>query len=353
MGTSTIPLWGRAYKLTVKYASASGEGQQEIISQSAWEPEALRITFDILETVLPSPYWFADVTVYNLNNPEMQNFLFNAYWLTFEAGFQTGPSKSSIIWDGPVLQVLFDREDVIDFKITFNCVASVPLLDYGFVNFASGRYSSQLQLVSKMISQIGGELNTQVSQTAQNIMSAKTYPRGKTLFGRISKYLWQMADSNFLSNWVAGNQHYISEISTPGSSITPSLIYAPPLPKSYSSSAQGSNITYSILGVPRQTPFGVIFTVLLDPRLVVKVPPLLVQIDNAVISQLKVIPNQTVMTTLDQGQNFVAAQIHHYGDTRGNDWATEVTGYNLTYAQGLLSGTFLPITQPVATGGGS
>lgn len=336
MSTSNIPLWGRAWKLSVRLADNS----VQVLSQSSWDPEALRVVFEVLESTLPSPFWFAYVTVYNLNDPEMQNLLFNAVWLTLEAGYQFGPSKSSIIWDGPVLQVLFNRENVTDLTMGFNCVAGPPLIEEQFVNVASGPMSSQLQIVSQMIEQMNGNVSGQVSSTAQKLLSAKQYPRGKTVFGKVSKYVAQMSDDNFLNTWIQGNQHYMSELYDPSINLEPQLIFGPPFPPGYNPSNSDAGITRSIIGVPKQSQFGCIFTVLLDPRLKVQLPPMLVKLDQTVIQQLKIQYGQ-VLTPLDQSGLFIAAQIRHYGDTRGNDWHTEVTGYTRGYSQNLLNGTFL------------
>ncbi len=332
---SQIPLWGRAWKLSVKTA----DGNTEVLSQSSWDPEALRVTFDVLESTLPSPFWYALVKVYNLNDPEMQNLLFNAVWLTLEAGYQTGPSKSSIIWDGPVLQVLFNRENVVDLTMTFNCLAGPALLEEQFINVALGPMSSQYNVVSKMISQLNGDVGQQVSQKAQSLMTAKQYPRGKTIFGSVSKYISEMSDDNFLNNWIDGAQHYLSELYNPDINLNPDITYAPPLPPGYVDSGISDEDTHSIIGVPKQSQFGCIFTVLLDPRLKVQLPPMLVKLDQTVIQQLKLQYGQ-VLTPLDQSGLFVAAQIRHFGDTRGNDWYSEVTGYTRGYSQNLLNGVF-------------
>jgi hypothetical protein len=337
LSSSAIPLWGRAWNLSVKLAS----GETQVLSQSSWDPEALRVTFDVLQSTLPSPFWYADISVYNLNDPEMQNLLFNAAWITLEAGYQTGPSKSSIIWDGPVLQVIFDRENVVDLVMRFNCLAGPWLIEEQFVNLAMGPMSSQLQIVSKMIEQTNGNLSEQVSQKAQGMLGAKQYPRGKTVFGKVSKYIAQMSDDNFLNTWISsGNQQYMSELYNPAISLDPDLTYAPPFPPGTNPGSSSANVTRSIIGVPKQSSFGCIFTVLLDPRLKVQLPPLLVKLDQTVIQQLKIQYGQ-VLTPLDQSGLFVAAQIRHYGDTRGNDWHTEVTGYTRGYAQGLLDGVFV------------
>lgn len=338
MSTSTINLWGRAWKLSVKTVSDSGP-VTNILSQESWDPEALRVTFDVLQTTLPSPFWFADITVYNLNDPTLQNLLFNAVWLTFEAGYQFGPSKSSIIWDGPVLQVLFDRPDVVNQTMRFNCVATTPVLTDAFMNVVIGPFQSQYQTVSQMIDQVGGNVNDQVSSTAQRLLSAKQYPRGKTVFGNVSKFLSQIAEDNFLAHWIAGNQHFLSDLYNPAVKVNPDLVFAPALPPGAPPANDSASITRSIVGVPIQTPFGADFTVLLDPRLVVKLPPLLVKLDQTIISQMKILYGQ-VLTPLDKSGLYIAAQVRHFGDTRGNDWYTTVTGYNRTYAQGLLEGTF-------------
>jgi hypothetical protein len=336
LAPSSIPLWGRAWKLSVKLAS----GAVQVLSQSSWDPEALRVTFDVLESTLPSPFWYAFVTVYNLNDPAMQNLLFNAVWLTLEAGYQDGPSKSSIIWDGPILQVIFDRKAVVDLTMSFNCMAGPWLLEQQFVNLAMGPMSSQLNVVSKMIEQMNGNAGEQVSDKANQLLAAKQYPRGKTIFGKVSKYIAQMSDDNFLNHWIGGNQHYLTELFNPAVKVDPDLVFAPPFPPNQSEANPDPEITRSIIGVPRQSPFGAIFTVLLDPRLKVQLPPLLVKLDQTVISQLKLQYGQ-ILTPLDQSGLFVAAQVHHYGDTRENDFYTEVTGYTRGYAQGLLSGTFV------------
>jgi len=331
MSTSTLSLFGRAYALTV----TSRNGQKKKLSCEAWEPEALRVTFDVLETTLPAQMWFADITIYNVNEAEMLDCLWNASWIELEAGFQKGPNKSSLIWGGPVLQVMFDRENVVDFKITFNSIGGVQFWQDNFINASNGAMSSQYQIVSNMITQTHGNVKDNIGPVAAEKLKAKQYPRGRTLFGSTAKYLAQIAQDNGLSQWIAQNQAYMSELDS-GVNMTPAITYGPPFPPGYKSTASEKNVTRSILGVPKMFQYGTIFTVLLDPRLAVVVPPLLVRIDKTVITQFKLIPLVNLPVALDQNLNLIAAQVRHYGDTRGNDWCTEVTGYTRGYAQKLL-----------------
>jgi len=352
---SSINLWGRAWKLTVQIATPPAPvgpfttpipqpPKQVVLTQSSWDPEALRLVFDVLQSTLPSPYWFALIKIYNLNDETMQNLLFNAAWVTLEAGYQDGPNKSSIIWDGPVLQVLFDREHVVDKTITFNCIAGPDILEKSFINTSLGINSSQLQAVSKMIAQKSGNVNQQISKKAQEDLRASQLLRGKTFFGQHSKYFGQIAVDNHLNYWINGVQHNLSELYDPAVKVNPDLVYAPPFGPNYQPPSSAANITRSIIGVPRQSTFGVLFTVLLDPRLVVKVPPLLVQLQNTVIQQQKFQVGQ-LPGILDQNGLVIAAQVHHVGDTRGNDWYTECTGFVRGYCQNLLDGLLAAASQ--------
>ena len=333
---STIPLFGRAYELT-----AYSEQGQEIITSDAWEPEALRMTFDILETTLPSPYWYADIIVYNFNKPEAYNLISSAYRVTLKAGYQTGANKANIIWDGPVFQVLFDRQNVVDQTFTFHCVATIPELSQNIINFSQNKLSTQAQVLSRMVSQIG--VNVDKSPMANKLLSAKQYVRGKTLFGSLPDYLSQLGDDQFLTHYMDGVKAYLSEIAPSGNALPPvALIYSPPDPPGYVTSlGSPSSVNKTIIGVPRQTQFGATFQVLLDPRVKVTAPPMLIHIDNTVISQMKQMIGQYI-APLDTKLNFFAAQIRHHGDTRGNDWYTQIDGFNPQYAIGLLGGNTTP-----------
>jgi hypothetical protein len=68
---------------------------------------------------------------------------------------------------------------------------------------------------------------------------------------------------------------------------------------------------------------------------------MIAKLNRAVISQTKVTYG-SVQTPLSPSLKFVVAQVRHYGDSRGHDWYTEVTGYTPTYAENLLFGIALP-----------
>jgi hypothetical protein len=67
---SKTPWFGRAWTLKVK----TQQGQELFLSNSAWEPESLRVTFAI-EQVALQKYRFADISIYNLNTTTEQLLL--------------------------------------------------------------------------------------------------------------------------------------------------------------------------------------------------------------------------------------------------------------------------------------
>ena len=343
--TSNISLWGQAWELVVTYANASSATDLTLTSNS-WEPEALRMTFEVTQSTLPSQFWYADIKIYNLDDASIQNILSGATWVTLKAGFQTSPGLYARIWSGPVMQAIYTRDaNVVDDVVMLRCIAGPSYFTSAVANIATGPGSSQAQIIQRLAQQVGFSIS--FGQQAQTALSAVTYPRGRGVFGKPMKYIAQLSDSHFMTAWQDGQQAYVSEIGNPD--LTPDLTYMPPPGPGASSAQQPSldaGVTQSIIGTPQQIPQGVIFNVLLDPRLQVQLPPLVVQLKNTLISQLATLPGQGLIAPLSKNLTFFVAQVRHTGDTRGNDWQTEVTGYSTAYADNLLNGIF-------AAGGGS
>jgi hypothetical protein len=178
-----------------------------------------------------------------------------------------------------------------------------------------------------------------VGPVAQQRMNALQYPRGKTVFGSIAKYLVQISDHNFVQFWQDGKQAYLSEVAS--GATTPSLIYSPAFPPGGIQAAVNlpAGTTQSIIGTPQQVQQGAVFTVLLDPRLKVSAPPILVQLAETQIAQMMRTPtvqSESPPSILTADLSFFVSQVRHVGDSRGNDWYTEVLGWSTGYAEKLL-----------------
>lgn len=347
--TSSTPLWGQAWTLTVQ-----GNGIQPItIAYKSWEPPALRVTFDVLQAMNRSPAWYADISIYNLTDDTVNSLLTAAgsgsCWATLSAGFQTGPNVQSIIWNGPVFQMLYTRENVVDQKLTLHCVAIPNGANLLPQAFSVGQFFNQYKLIAKMVQAANlpalstGPNTSTLGTVASQRMNAVQYPRGNTVFGTLPAYLAQTAAGHGLQTWLDGASAYVSEVGN-GGITTPNLIYSPPYPPGGDQPTPvPDGTTQSIIGTPEQTQEGVNFTVLLDPRLKVGLPPLLVQIVRTQINQLQRTPyvGNEPITGLGgpDGSNltFFVTQVRHTGDSRGNTWQTDVTGWSTAYAATLLS----------------
>ena len=336
---SNIPLWGQAWKLVVTYATNGGAAETLTLGSESWVPDSLRVTFEVVQSMNSSPIWYADISIYNMDAETAQNISYNATWATLYAGFQSklSPNYMGRIWDGPVFQVIYTRENVVDQKITLHCVALLTPDDGNLVNFPMGAGSSQQQLVNRMIAE--NNMPVQLGAVATQRMTATQYPRGNTCFGSVSKFLSQLADSNFVQTWNDGKQAYISEVAS--GSLTPKYIYSPAFPPGGVDSANDlpAGTNQSIIGTPQQIQQGVVFSVLLDPRLSVSLPPLVVQLVRTNIAFLLRTPsvNSELPTIANSNLIFYVTQVRHSGDTRGNEWSTEVTGFGTDYGQVLLN----------------
>ncbi len=345
MSQSANPFWRQAWELTVTYQVSSDDTatQNAVISTDSVIGEPLRITFEVLQSTVASPWWFADIVVYNMSEQTRKEIALNAVKVTLKAGFQIGPALSSVIWSGPVLQVLFDQENIVDSRVTFHCVSN-PLVMENMISFSMGPYASQAQLMAKAADRIGlppMDLDQgTLSQYASTVTNAKKYPRGNTVFGKMGSQLNRIAKDQNLNTYRDGSKAYMTEVSAGETVPVADLSYAVPNPLD-TTSGLSNGVTQSIIGTPRQFPEGVIFTVLLDPRLQVQLPVLVVHLAGLpLISQQTAQLNSSIATPLNANLLFFVGQVRHVGDSRGNDWYTEVTGYNTTYGTDLLNGIF-------------
>jgi hypothetical protein len=71
---------------------------------------------------------------------------------------------------------------------------------------------------------------------------------------------------------------------------------------------------------------GISFKVALDPRVRVTAPPMKVRIDNSSIVAMKRQLGE-FPSMLDDSGIYNVGRVRHVGDSRGNDWYTEIDGF--------------------------
>jgi hypothetical protein len=331
------PLFGRKYQLQILQPSSQppavgiGPPSQQptplmTISDSDWEPEALRFTFDIQMQAFQSQ-WEATICVYNadivanalldkLTKSVSQNLL-----VSVSAGYQNG--NYAVIWQGPIFQCFLERENVVDLKLTIYSILRLPpLSDIGDTGFSFEAMQTQRDLVAK----IAQTATVPVVNLSDNI-SDTPLPRSMTLFGNMSQYLSNVANGNNMQWWLDANGlNFGSVDDNLVFDPNPQFQYAPPI----SSGGVGPlpslpDGTGSIIGTPQETMYAVSFTVLLDPRLKVSLPLISVQINNTQLQYYKIQVGQPVLP-LDQNGLYAVWALRFIGDTRENPWYTQIEG---------------------------
>ena len=119
-------------------------------------------------------------------------------------------------------------------------------------------------------------------------------------------------------------------------STQPPIVYAPlqfPYPGSTPTPLAGGTIP-GLIGTPVQTQDGADFRILLNPNVHVTFPAITITLDMTSVQQLKKQIGITSVFVLDQAGTYIAYAVNHVGDTRGNNWYTNVRG--LTTVNGRL-----------------
>lgn len=337
MSTTPIPVFGRKYKVDVLVPQSDGSTTTITVSSDTFEPEALRVTFDVYQRAFQER-WFAEICIYNLDQATTQMLLgANAQDLqvVVAAGYATGVYQAyNTIWNGPVFQALMDRENVVDYKITLVCTTGLLELTRNLINKSFAAGINQADLVQKIADLAFSKIPVG-SNGISSSLKPQSMSRGTTAFGNPGSHFTDIAVDNQMQWWLGSDGIAMKSLSD-NAPASPSLTYAPPAMPGINA-AGNSNSTPAdgvIIGTPQQTQFGVSFKVLLDPRLQIKSDAwLVVKIDNSLIRFAKKQIGDTVLNVLDQDGVYAVGGVRFTGDTRGNDWYAEVDGYTTYQAK--------------------
>ena len=313
---ATPYLWGRAYSLIIE----TTQGDTLPVSSDAFEPEALRFTFEI-ETAAMADMWTATIKIYNLNYQTSSFVIGQGSTVTISAGYQNG-QQYGVIWQGTVLWVEFTKVNVTDHVLTIQSVVGSKQVT-NFVSMATGPFQTQRQLLMAMCKQANITLN----DPGNMLDSANQLPCPKTFWGQPKKFINDAART--ANTWgfpdFAGNTNILSMTLA---SDTPELTYAPPIAAG-SNVSPSSGVSYTIVGTPKQVLvagqlWGVSFTVLLDSRLTITAQPQLIKVDSSAIIEQAPASFGAPPPVLSQNGQYAVVGLGHVGDTRGNEWYSEV-----------------------------
>jgi hypothetical protein len=353
---NSIPYFKRAWQVLVH----TSDGGDFIVSNK--EAEGLRVTFAV-DTYVLLAYWTASVSVFNLKTATAQKVKgagsLNDFWkfnqplvsgdsVSLSAGYQVGGSgefdpSASVIYTGRVLQPVWTRENVVDYRLTLRCVTGLADDSLNLVSFAMAGGATAYDVVGQICDQGGIPLDN-VDERSKTLLSQGKMARGQAIHGRPYDLIRQIAKQNKLLSWVGPNGLNVRSFdpqnppAAPDFSYGPSAAYASSSPTTVGSSAGKSKIKPTLIGTPQQTQDGITFRILLDSS--VKIGDV-VQISQEVLINLYPIQIGKLPPVPSRNGLYVVAGVRHCGDTRGqgDDWYTEITGLTMDFFANFLAAT--------------
>ena len=290
--------YGRKWQILIALAN----GQTIDVTDSDFGDYALRAQFSI-ERQGYTAISYADVTLYNLS-AETDNLIGSqtSGTVVINAGYVSGAYGQ--IFVGQIFQILRDRENVVDYRLTLHCVDGHGIYNNNVSAFTAAAGLTQQQQIYNVCANAKSAITV---GTITEDLDSTALPRGKVFFGEPKKYLKQIAAQNNAQFYVDASQVNVTKFTdAPTEMITVSP-------------------STGLIGYPQQIPYGVNMTILLNPNITMVNPAMNIKLEQATIrEQLKQIG--VAPTLLEQDGIYKVAKLTHRGDTRGNEWYTEITG---------------------------
>ena len=269
------------------------------IEQHDWIPEGMHITFDTTQYALQAYQW-CTVVIYNLNAPTSQDLIKYGMTCKVEAGYVDGTFGT--IFYGTIFQPMWEKENGTDWKLTLRCVVGIIESSDNVINHNVARGVTQRQLVSQMLGNARYPLSLKMDDFNEDRLTRST-----TYFGQPNDFLQYVADSNDALLWFTNMEAHMQALEEDNT-----------VPEKEFGTDNG------LVGTPQQTEFGVVLKVLLQPDLI---PRGQIKLKQSVVIRQMVRQFGSYPSIITQDYRYIIGSLRHYGDSRGNDWYTEITGF--------------------------
>jgi hypothetical protein len=309
--------FGRTWRVEINTAVKQPNAevvQEQVITfgsegVNAWQPEQLHVQFEV-NTVAITSLWFANIVIYNLNRPTLQKMIKYGMTVKLFAGYQSDQQPGQI-YEGTIFQPIWEREGGINLKLTLRCLTGHLVAgDFNYAWTTVSGYNSIRNIVAAMAA--GSKYTFKVTMDPEVYANADPITRATAFFGQPDEMARYMASTTNSLMWWKNEELVMKSLQS--STLVEELEY---------------DENNGLIDVPEMMENGVTVRVLLDSR-----AKLLMQLKLApsvVIRQQQFTPNldsdqKDYPTMLDIGGEYTIAKVTHVGDTRGNDWYTEMTG---------------------------
>lgn len=313
-------LWLRKYRILITDKN----------DQNALDVSELHCTFEVHKKRSQGGS-YAIVRIYNLSNDAERLIINDGDRVIIEAGYEgtmgadrkndfmktpgivsdnekeTGEEVASsgqygVIFDGQVVYPTRAKETNSDYVLTLSCIDGNQPLNFNYIRKSLNKGMNQRQIYDE-VCRSGSVPITQAHVT--DGLSGQALPRGKVFFGRTMDYVEDICrGNNAVYNFDGGqlNLYKLTDVAN-----DEALVVDP-----YT----------GLIGMPQQTTNGLTFRLLLNPAVKLWTK---IQIARSEIKEQTLVVGQKQLP-LDDEWIYQAIEVTHRGDTRGNDWYTDVVG---------------------------
>lgn len=277
-------LYGRRYRVAI-----------DIGGNKVFDVSELRCKFEISKTVYGEPN-SSKLTIYNLSPDDENKLIQEGQRIIIEAGYNG--SQYGLIFSGNIIQPLRSKENGTDYLLTLVSMDSERYMTYGLVGVSLVAQQSSRDAINTLISSSSQEVGTGFLTN-----STIKYPRGKVMFGMSKDYLEQISRTENCTFYTDdGKLNIISAQDIESERIL------------------DFNPQTGLIGTPTQTSLGIQCQVLLNPQIKLNS---LFHVDNSRITNYEYTQGNPVYS-LDSEGIYRVISLKHVGDTRSNDWYTEI-----------------------------
>lgn len=267
----------------------------------------LRIRFSVRRGTISTPNT-ADIRVYNVSAETARKSQLKEFGrVVLQAGYA---GNYGVIFDGTIKQVRRGRESQTDTYLDITAADGDSAYNWSVINMSLAAGSTAQDHLKAAVQAMEGR---GVTMGDSGTLSTNKLPRGKVMFGLTRDVLDNLGRTQDVS-W---------SIQDGKMTLIPNTAYLP-------GDAIVVNYQTGMVGLPEQTQNGVNVRMLLNPS--VKIGRLL-KIDNASIQKVRYDPSQLqeaevvkqkIQNDLNADGLYKVLIADSYGDTRGNEWYTEV-----------------------------
>lgn len=338
--TSKSTCWGRVWNVkvyehtdgTISYPNADaqsektasdfyGQKSSDIVmnignydeqSGTALSGDSLHCVFGVKRYAMGQPNT-ATIKVYNLTADAETKMIVEGYRVTVYAGYQ---QKSGLIFDGFVVYATRTKENGTDYTITLLAIDGYQFLISGYCNFSIQRGITARQVVKSIANRAAAPIEIGYPKDSDtSVLDNQKYTRGQSIHGLARGSLDDIAKALNATWYVDCGKLYFIHFGESSSDL--------PLGKQ----AVVLSPETGMIGNPTQIEYGINAKCLLNPEIVpfcfVYLNPQYITLTLPDIGSNGQISN-TQLYQLDSKGLYRVVSCEFVGDTRGNDWYTEI-----------------------------